>query len=309
MNIKKTTAVFCAALCLVCLGGCSDKENSSGESSVQDSQLESSYETANESSEGDSSSLSTQEDSSGQDDSSESGDENTLGEGLQKAYEILSGDSYSMKVTYKNNEGDVEIYRVKNNNDFYQLQEDRVGKGGIISVDGVCYDFDYVCGIYKEGSPDEFQTVIENVVQMNLPRTQTHINEEDAQNYAVEEYTYTGDTYITTIDFYFDKDTLDLVKYTSFYSVEGEDDLEETREITLLSEQADETVFDISQVENLINFNEMTEEKREGYCQGICLAAGITQEDMTLYGITQEEFQNISYEDFVDFVHSYGYKN
>lgn len=60
-------------------------------------------------------------------------------------------------------------------------------------------------GVYHKSDVTELDGVLESIVKQNLPRTYGHINSDEADDFDIEEYTYTGDTYITAIDLYFDK--------------------------------------------------------------------------------------------------------
>lgn len=57
-------------------------------------------------------------------------------------------------------------------------------------------------GVYHKSDVKELDGVLESIVKQNLPRTYGHINSDEADDFDIEEYTYTGDTYITAIDLY-----------------------------------------------------------------------------------------------------------
>lgn len=337
----KITAALCAALiavmCAACSDSGSDKDVSSKNSAVSEA----------DKSDGKDSSSDNDADSSvgGNEDSSQTDYSNTL---LGRTYDFLNSESYSLRIKYTDFEGKVtEIYKVSDGDNFYQLQTNDIGESGSIRVGEECYDFDLVCGIYRKSSAEKPDSIIESVIEENLPMTSTHISEEDAEMYDVEEYTYTGDTYITVMDFCFDKSTGALVKYTSTYSVEGEDDVTETREfydfipafepIEVLSsdgdsslaaedssvtesslddnssesepviQEIDRSVFNTDFIQTLVDFNNMTEERRLGYCQAIFVTAGVSADELAQAEITDEKLKTISYEEFTSVVYLYGY--
>ncbi len=340
----KITAAFFAALiavmCAACSDSGSDKDVSSKNSAVSQ---------ADKSDNSDSPSDNDTNSSADSDDSSQTDNSDTL---LRKTYDFLNSESYSLRIKYTDYEGNVtDIYRVADGDDFYQLQKNVIGESGSIRVGEECYDFDMVCGIYRKSSAERPDSIIESIIEENLPMTSTHINEEDAALYDVEEYTYTGDTYITVLDFCFDRSTGAPVKYTATYSVEGDDDITETREFydfipsfepaenissdadssfiaqdssvtdsrtDYISSEAsseaetetqeiDKSVFDTSFIETLVDFNNMTEERRLGYCQAIFVTAGVTPEELAQEEITDESLKTISYEEFTALVYLYGY--
>lgn len=337
----KITAALCAALIAVMCAACSDSDSDKDVSSKNSAVSEA------DKSDGKDSSSDNDADSSvgGNEDSSQTDYSNTL---LGRTYDFLNSESYSLRIKYTDFEGKVtEIYKVSDGDDFYQLQTNDIGESGSIRVGEECYDFDLVCGIYRKSSAEKPDSIIESVIEENLPMTSTHINEEDAEMYDVEEYTYTGDTYITVMDFCFDKSTGALVKYTATYSVEGEDDVTETREfydfipafepIEVLSsdgdsslaaddssvtesslddnssesepviQEIDRSVFNTDFIQTLVDFNNMTEERRLGYCQAIFVTAGVSADELAQAEITDEKLKTISYEEFTSVVYLYGY--
>ena len=86
-----------------------------------------------------------------------------------------------------------------------------------------------------EINDDPTGNLIVQTVKQSLEPTKTHIDPEESKKYDAEEYTYTAGTYITVLDFYFDKTTGELKKYTVTYSIEGRDNQVETREIEKMS--------------------------------------------------------------------------
>lgn len=336
----KITAALCAALiavmCTACNDSGSDKKSVSKSSSVSKTDKSDSKDSSDDNN------------SDGSPDSENSSQTDNSGTLLKKTYDLLNSESYSFRMKYTDFEGRVtEVYRAADGDDFYQLQTNDIGESGSIRVGEECYDFDMVCGIYRKSSAEKPDSIIESVIEENLPQTSTHIDEADTELYNVEEYTYTGDTYITIMDFCFDKSTGALVKYTTTYSVEGDDDITETREfydfipafepMEVLSsvgdssavtedssltessavdsssaaetepQEIDKSVFDTAFIQSLVDFNNMTEERRLGYCQAIFVTAGVTPEELDQADITDEKLKTISYEEFTSVVYLYGY--
>ena len=253
-------------------------------------------------------------------------------EHIMQLYNFMSREDYSIDMDMTDAEGKVtHIYRVVRGDDYYQLQTDNVGTKGSIRLDGVSYDFDNVCGIYRQTDKDELDSIAKAVVEQDLPATATHIDPNDAAVYDVEEYTYTGSTYIAVIDFCFDRKTGVPVKYTTTYTVEGVDDRKEVRVINSLKPEGcfsadgvtsdgedittdtqehtgiDDSVFDLSFTTKLKDFGALSEEARMGYCQAIFVTAGVSSDELAGEDITDEKLKNISYEDFIYLVYTYGY--
>lgn len=161
---------------------------------------------------------------------------------IMQAYDFFKSESYSISLTYTDSEGNkTDIFRAVEGDNYYQLQTNKVGSSGSIRADKQSYDFDLACGIYRKSTARRLDSLVESVVDEDLPATSTHIDPNDAARYAVEEYTYTGSTYITVIDFYFDKDSGVPVKYTTHYMVEeenGDESRVETRVINDLYPKA-----------------------------------------------------------------------
>ena len=170
------------------------------------------------------------------------------------------------------------------------------------------YDYDNVTGVYHKSDVTELDGVLESIVKQNLPRTYGHINSDEADDFDIEEYTYTGDTYITAIDLYFDKSDGSLKKYTQTFTVEGSDDTVSEYTVDELSGDADDSLFDVSQATSLVDFDSMSEDQRLGYCQGIFNKAGVTTDDLSAGGYQTDDLKTISYDSFVSLVYTYGYK-
>ncbi|SEL25661.1 hypothetical protein [Ruminococcus albus] len=245
---------------------------------------------------------------------------------IKQAYDLLKSDQYRIKLTYTDASGnETEITRLKDGDNYYELQTNEIGTSGFITVDGTSYDFDNVCGIYRKKNSAVPVSVIETVVEQDLPATDTHINAEDAKIYDVEEYTYTGGSYITVMDFYFDKETGLPAKYTTTYMVEavnGDEGMTETRTINEISygsedellttdgqtKTVDKSVFDLSFLSGLVDFGVMTPEQKLGYCQAIFVTSGVSAEELSSAAMNDEKLKNISYEELTSLVYTYGDK-
>ena len=298
MKYRKLIAAFCAfcfALTVVSCGKNSDNSSSESTSSVAES-----------SSVADSSSSESQADSSASD---ESQVQNAQGKLIKKAYDFFSGDKYTIKVKYTDEDGIVtNVTRAVSGDKFYQLQQIGKYKCATVSDGTETYDLDYACGIFRKSQIDSLDTIVKSVVDNNLPMTTTHLGLQDTEKYDVEEYTFTGDTYITVMDFSFDKKTGDLVKYTTTYSVEGKDDVVETREYTEMKADADESLFNTASAKKLTDFNSLTEDERFSFCKKVCVERGVTSDNISESGLTYDDFKTISYDDFTSLIYAYGSK-
>ena len=233
---------------------------------------------------------------------------NEQGELITKTAALFDGD-YTLKTTCTDSDGTVQtVERAKKGSDIYLKVTSDIGVSGFIYVDGTGYDYDNVTGVYHKTDVTELDGVIESIVKQDLPRTYGHIDDSDAEEYDVEEYTYTGDTYITVIDLYFDKADGSLKKYKQTYSVEGADDKVSEYTVDKLADNADGVSFDVTEATNLVNFDEMTEDQRLGYCQGIFNKAGVTTDDLSSGGYQTDDLKTISYDGFVELVYTYGFK-
>ncbi|WP_124100069.1 hypothetical protein [Ruminococcus sp. Marseille-P6503] len=292
---KKSLACACAlGLCLSfygCSGSESSSENTASNASSAAERIQSEASDPQSSSENESSQP----------------EESHIGEYLSGVADIYEQGSYTLQCTVTSTafDGEVSITRVVRDGDVYQLQQESMGSHGAITLGGRSYDFDYVCGMYRETDSEPELNVIEEVIRLNLDSTSTH--EDSSQSgYAVEEYTYIGDTYITVMDFYFDKVTGELIKYTTTYTVEGQDDIVETRTINRLDNNIDESVFNTDFTDSLVDFNSMSEDQRLGFCQGLCGSLGITTDDMYEMNITTDQFKTIDYDTLFKLVYTYG---
>lgn len=244
---------------------------------------------------------------------------------IMQAYELMQSGHYSVRLVYTDPYGnETEIYRVMDGSNYYELQTGDIGSSGCICVNGIAYDFDNVCGIYSKRTSGRPESLIESVVKQALPATDTNIDPDEAHRYEVEEYTYTGVTYITVMDFYFDKETGVPVKYVTRYMVEeenGDEGMTEIRNIKEIifesedgliatdgeSRELDMTVFDTGFLSGLADFDSMTPEQKLGYCQAIFVKAGVSAEELADAEMTDEKLKYISYKDFTSLVYAYGY--
>jgi hypothetical protein len=310
MKIYKLAAVLTAAVLAFSCTACSQKKNKSSKTAKKDK----------------SSSVVTDESAldeivtDGQTESLTSED----GVHIKQAYDLLQNEQYRIKLTYTDASGyETEILRIRDGSNYYELQTNDIGTSGFICVDGTAYDFDNVCGIYRKRNSALPQSLIETVVEQKLPATDTHIDAEDAKIYDVEEYTYTGGTYITVMDFYFDKTTGLPAKYTTNYMVEevnGDEGMTETRTITEIAygsggemvttdgetQEIDRSVFDLSFISRLVDFDVMSPEQKLGYCQAIFVTANVSAEELSGAGMNDEKLKNISYEELTSLVYTYG---
>ena len=204
MDIKKICAALCACVVCLCAAGCS--KDSKDSSSVTESKANVS--TA------DNADSAKSEDSKGDESDADSKVLNEQGELITKTAAIFDGD-YTLKTTCTEADGSKqEVLRAKKGGNIYLKVTSDIGTSGFIYVDGAGYDYDNVTGVYHKSDVTELDGVLESIVKQNLPRTYGHINSDEADDFDIEEYTYTGDTYITAIDLYFDKSDGSLKKYT-----------------------------------------------------------------------------------------------
>ncbi len=230
---------------------------------------------------------------------------------LENAAKIFQNKKYTLKctVTDSTSKESTKITKVVNGDDIYQLQETKQGSYGIISSDGKEYAFDNLCGMYKKEKDIFKNSVVEEIINNKIsPSKSNEAQTQDDKTYDSEHYTYTGDTYITNVTFYFDKKTGELKKYTMRYTVEGNDDVIETRTIDSLTEKVDEKAFSLDFLDKMVDFEEMSDEQRQGFCQGVCSAKNITVDMMNKLGITTESLKTISFETFFNLVYTYADK-
>lgn len=240
------------------------------------------------------------------DGSSEEKTENVLvGEHLKNAAKIYESGKYTLKCTVTGDalNRDVKLTRVVNEGNVYQIQEEQSGSYGVVSVHNNSYAFDNACGMYKSVKAIPDRNIVEEIIVQNIPVKNTGVT--DDKKYITEQYTYTGDTYITNVTFYFDNSTGELKKYVMKYTVEGQDDISETRVVDSISNEVDETVFKLDFLKKMVNFEEMSEEQKMGFCQGVCVSKGINDQMLSDYGIKVDDFKKIEFDTFFDLVYSY----
>lgn len=288
-SIKKTAALVCALGLSAMLASCGGKSSSS-QSDTPRSTVKPPVEI---------------EESAPDDSSDAKAEENHIGDKLQAAYEILSGDKYTYKCTLSAADiGEpILIERYKSGNKLYQSQQTELGKRGFLSDGEKVYEFDYLTYTYTDEGmilPD----IIESVVSQNLPQTSTHLAPKEGET--AEEYTYMGDTFITVYDFYFEEKSGSLSRFTATYQVEGNDDYVETRTISELSSSVgDDSIFDPAFKTTLIDFSAFSSADRQTFCTDICAKYNITDQMLMSYGLTKEGFKKISYSDFLSLIYGY----
>ncbi len=297
---RSNRSIVCLALCtaLLCTG-CASAERKSSSSAETSSAAESSAPVSE---------ASQDTDSVTDDVPEEETPKEETGPLLAKAAEIFNSSTYSFECTMTDSEGNVtEIKRDVTPAGYYQVQKNSVGESGSLRTDGKSYDFDKVSGLYTESSVTVLDSNVAQVAEQMLPHTSYHINKLDQQEYDIEEYTYTGETYITAFDFYFSKTDGKLVKYVTTYSVEGSDDIVETREFTKLGTEADSTLFNMTALSGLKNYDEMTQEECQNEFERICDANEVTDSDMTAFGTSRDQLGKLSFDEFEELIYTYGF--
>lgn len=230
-----------------------------------------------------------------------------LGDRLKPIAELFSKKHYTMECTLTGSyiSDPIKIKRIVNGDDVYQLQTEKLGSHGCVTFDGVHYDFDYVCGMYRETKNAPELSIIEQIAANGLPVSKVRRSSADAE-YDTEEYIYTGETYITKMEFFFEKSDGRLVKYVTTYSVEGDDDIVETRTIDKLEGKIDDKVFNAYFVDELADFEGMSEEQRVGFCKGLCGSWNITADEMSEMGVNASNLKNIDYNTLFRLIYTYG---
>lgn len=300
---NKILVLAAAFLCLNFAAACSDKSDG-GNSSAAEEPVSVSESDASEDSAPDSAGSEDGEDSEAVQ------EEYTAGEYITAAAELFSGSyTYVTRHVYSDNEDvTIETTQVTDGENVY-ISSSESGNDGLdgnfvyLYTGSAAYNIDLNLKTYAETSASSYLNVVQSVFDYELEQTSTHIPT-DTEGYIVEEYTYTGDTYITAYDFYFTEEG-DLEKYTAVYSIEGDDDLVETVEIVSIEPEADESLFDVSVLDDLTDFNAMSEDERLGFCQGICGVYGISTDEMYELEITTDDLKRISFDDFFNLVYTY----
>lgn len=232
--------------------------------------------------------------------------EGSLGEKLSRVADIYDSGSYTLECTLTSTafEGTVKIKRAVSGGDIYQLQTEHLGSHGFVTVGGKSYDFDYVCGMYRQTETEPELNIIDTIRRLDLKPIQNRSG--SSEEYDTEQYTYTGETYITVMDFYFDKTDGHLVKYVTTYTVEGQDDIIETRTVDRLEKGADESLFNAYFADDLVDFSALSEDEKLGFCRGVCASWGITTDELFNMGISSSELKTIDYETLFRLIYTYG---
>ena len=230
-------------------------------------------------------------------------EQSDVGAYLRKTAELYKGGSYTLKSTVTSTafEGEIKLTRVVDGNNIYQIQEEPIGSYGVVSVRDEAYDFDNACGMYRKSESVPVTTVVEEVVDQNLP-----VNIRLNEGFVVEQYTFTGSTYITNIDFYFDEATEELKKYTMTYISEGQDNVTETRVIDSVSETVDVKVFDLEFLNKMTDFEELTESERQSFCKKVLKSKGVTSAHLDKASVTDEDLKTIEFDSLFNLVYTYG---
>ena len=236
-------------------------------------------------------------------DSDVSAEQSDVGAYLRQTAELYQSKNYTLKSTVTSTafDGEIKLTRVVHGDNIYQLQEEEKGSYGVVSVDDKAYDFDNACGMYRKSQSVPVTTVVEEVVDQNLP-----VNIKLNEGFVVEQYTFTGSTYITNIDFYFDEASGELKKYTMTYISEGQDNVVETRVIDSVSETVDGKVFELDFLDKMVDFEELTEEKRQSFCKRVCKSKGISTDALSKQGVTDEDLKTIKFDELFNLVYTYG---
>lgn len=280
--------IFCVSLAalMLALSGCGKEE---GSSSKTESKTESSS-VGVKKSDAEESSLKEQ---------------SNAGEYLTRLAEKLNQSEYTMKCTVTGSayDGEIKLTRAVSGQNVYQTQQESNGSYGVISVDGKTYNFDTSAEMYQSTEAEPPLSIVEEVINRNLPFTKGN-TEVDDNEAVTEQYTFTGDTYITNITFFFDKKSGDLIKYTLKYTIEGQDDMTETRIVDSLSFEADKSIFDLSFLDSMTDFDGITEDERVSFCSNICSKKGMTSEDLNNMDISEEDFKKMDFSTFLNLIYS-----
>lgn len=297
MSFFKRTLTVLAALACVFAAGCSNKGGNSSSSDDTSSVGESSQ------------SDSSQGDSSGSAEPLNSSEpaKVTQGDKIKAAAAFFDNENleYICKVTGTG--VDTTITLTKNTGLCKQTTDYGFCKSVILCKGADTYRYDDLTKAYVKEigniTTDPTGNLITRTVREQLPATRTHINAEDAKKYDAEEYTYTGGTYITVLDFYFDKATGMLSKYTATYSVEGKDDEIETRQVLRMTQDAGKIDFSENQLRhNYTDLHALDESEREKFCKELMQRLGITDEDLYSAGLTPFDLKKITYTELSGFV-------
>ena len=301
-KLRKTILIFTAALSLFA-GACSKSSSSDSDSSSGES-TDSSSQTSSES---------TAESSSSQSESKP--EEKVMGERIKKAAAFFENPSYEFVCTVKGIGRDAKMTLLKDKGIIRQTTDYGDIKSYVVCTGNTTYRYDDKTKAFsrKVGEINEDPTgnLIVQTVKQSLEPTRTHIDSQEEKKYDAEEYTYTAGTYITVLDFYFDKTTGELKKYTVTYSIEGKDNEVETREIEKMSTvSADVPAFNEKELtdKGYVHFEGFTEQKREEFCRQVMRDNKITNETLYNVGLTTYDLKTVSYIDFASAVIAAGAK-
>ena len=301
-KLRKTILIFTAALSLFA-GACSKSSSSDSDSSSGES-TDSSSQTSSES---------TAESNSSQSESKP--EEKVMGERIKKAAAFFENPSYEFVCTVKGIGRDAKMTLLKDKGIIRQTTDYGDIKSYVVCTGNTTYRYDDKTKAFsrKVGEINEDPTgnLIVQTVKQSLEPTRTHIDPREEKKYDAEEYTYTAGTYITVLDFYFDKTTGELKKYTVTYSIEGKDNEVETREIEKMSTvSADVPAFNEKELtdKGYVHFEGFTEQKREEFCRQVMRDNKITNETLYNVGLTTYDLKTVSYIDFASAVIAAGAK-
>lgn len=302
-------ACLAAAMCSCFAAGCagSDKKDTSSALTTTAPVIESKADTADTDN-----SVVQAESTADESSQAEPKKEFTPGEGLEKTAALFSGAyTYKTEVTYSDEAaGNVsEVTQASDGKNFYQNNKS-------VTESGFAEDFTYLRSgdksYYIDNNTSAFTSktsaeelnIYQAIIDQQLDVTSTHIPE-DTEGCKVEEYTYTGDTYITVYDLYFSKKTGDIKKYTATYITEGDDDIIQTVKVKEITDSADEKLFDTDFTEDMTDFDNISEDTRLGFCQGVCATYNISTDDMYKMDITTDDLKKISFDKFFELVCTY----
>ena len=300
MYIKAT--IGCLAMCITLLcTGCASSENKGSSSAAESSNTSSAAEVKE-------SEVSAESEADDSEAPEKDIPREETGPLLAKAAEVFQSGTYSYECTLTDSEGNVtEIVRHAAPDSFYQLQKNIIGESGSVRTEGQTYYFDKVCGLFTKGSEQSLESAVLSVTEQKLPHTSNHISKLEQQEYDIEEYTYTGETYITAFDFFFSKTDGKLKKYVTTYSVEGSDDIVEVIEFSKISSVADSSLFSTSVINGLKDYDEMTQEECQELFERLCDADEVSDSDMSAYGTSRDKLGKLTYDEITELVYTYGF--
>lgn len=302
-----------ASMCLTT--GCSDGDNSS--SSKAQTDKTNSSETLSSDTQSDKDNEKNESSAASEADSAESAPDTPEkyipGPLLAKSAEAFGEEYlYSVEISYSDSEGKTLVTQAKKDGSFCQKTSEEGSEG--LNADNV-YCFDGENGYYADYNIKAYTScgqlsgleLLPFIIENELEQTSTHIPK-DTGDFTVEEYTYAGDTYMTVYDFYFAEGNDIFEKYTVTYSVEGQDDVIQTVEVTDFASSAadiDEYALTQSDLDALTDFDNISEDTRLGYCQGVCASFNISTDEMYSMDITTDDLKRINFDTFTDLVYMY----